>query len=103
MEAKKLVIDITKKRIFITANDDVLSGIQKMDISIDASKVNNPVTVAVRYWRKKNSDNPMELENIKTDMSSCFGVYSVPFDANNYELVQDVVGITEDPLGEYDD
>ncbi len=103
MEAKKLVIDITKKRIYITADNDVLSGIQKMDISIDASNVNNPVSVAVRYWRKKSSDNPMELESVRTDMSSCFGVYSVPFDANNYELVQDVVGISEDPLGEFDD
>lgn len=103
MEAKRLAIDITKKRILVTADDNLLSGIQKMDISIDASKPNNPASVTIKYWKKNESSDPMNMEDVKTGMSSCTGPYSVPFDANKYTLVQSVVEILEDPLGEYDE
>ena len=45
----------------------------------------------------------MDLDTVRSNMSSCFGPYSVNFDMNNYEQVSAALDIIEDPLGEYDD
>ena len=103
MDAKKLVIDITKKRAYITVDDTTISGIQKLQLTIDAGNPDHPVSGTVKYWRKRGETDPMDLDTIRSNMSSCFGPYSVNFDMNNYEQVSAALDIIEDPLGEYDD
>ena len=103
MDAKKLVIDITKKRAYITVDDTTISGIQKLQLTIDAGNPEHPVSGTVKYWKKRGETDPMDLDTIKSNMSSCFGPYSVSFDMNNYEQVSAALDIIEDPLGEYDD
>lgn len=103
MDAKKLVIDITKKRAYITVDDTTISGIQKLQLTIDAGNPDHPVSGTVKYWRKRGETDPMDLDTVRSNMSSCFGPYSVNFDMNNYEQVSAALDIIEDPLGEYDD
>lgn len=103
MDAKKLVIDITKKRAYVTVDETLIGGIQKLQLTIDAGNPDHPVSGTVKYWKKRGESEPMDLETVKAGMSSCFGPYSVSFDMNNYEQVSAAIDIIEDPLGEYDD
>ena len=79
MNIKKLVIDITNNKLIVSVNGVSIGGIQNLDLNISA-KEGTSVKGAIEYWKKEDSDGPSKLEDLKSDLSSCFGPYATAFD-----------------------
>jgi len=101
MNIKKLVIDITKDRIKVAINGEEVSGIQKLDLTIN-SEPEPTATGIIKAWKKSGSTDLLKLSEMANQYTSCFGPYITPF-TNNLNLETEAISILEDPTGEFSD
>lgn len=101
MNIKKLVIDITKDRIKVAINGEEVSGIQKLDLTIN-SEPSPEATGIIKAWKKVGSSDMLKLGEMTNQYTSCFGPYITPL-TNNLNLETEAISILEDPTGEFAD
>lgn len=94
MDVHSLAVEMTTGGTRVSINGDLIGGVQRMTIVIDAEKSPNP-SVSISYWSKIGSSAaPMLASDLVKEYAGTFGAYVTPF-TNNLELVSDSIYLVD--------
>ena len=93
MDVHSLSVDMTTEGARVSINGDLIGGVQRMTIVIDAEKDPIP-SISIAYWSKVGTASPMLASDLVKEYAGTFGAYVTPF-TNNLELVSDSIRLVE--------
>ncbi len=89
MDVQKLIIEITEDKVTVSIDDEVIGGLQELNLKLDSEGASTAVA-DIKLWKKIGDTSPLKKADLLEQYESAFGIYVTPY-TNQVELVEEEV------------